>query len=406
MRQLDALGLVALLVPIWCGQAVALDLDSAFGDLVPPAQSSAQTRSGKLSAPDLENAEIGLLKSDRLYSILANSDRQRDFLTRAPMGAELYRRVSPSVVLVLTEKGLGSGSIISDGQVLTNWHVIDGSSEIFVVFKPRIEGDAPQRSDAVSAKPVKVDRMSDLALLSYPKDARKIIPITFGSEKDIEVGADVHAIGHPTGETWTYTKGVISQFRRSFKWTTGDDSQHQADIIQTQTPINPGNSGGPLLNDKGELIGVNSFKGKGEGLNFAVSIESVRKFIASPATATAPAPNRPSKKECEPKTIYEGRNKDDTGYVEYVDLFCSGKASALYFVPDDKRRSIRLAIDLNGDGKPDLWIYDWNRDGLWDYSLHSSEMNGKADLIGYHSDGKIKATRVEPYDGQPTPWAN
>jgi S1-C subfamily serine protease len=77
----------------------------------------------------------------------------------------------------------------------------------------------------------------------------------------------------PTGEAWTYTTGVISQYRRAYEWQAeGDPIKHKADIIQTQTPINPGNSGGPLLGDTGNLIGVNSFKASGEGLNFAVSV--------------------------------------------------------------------------------------------------------------------------------------
>src|SRR6516164_7639410 len=82
---------------------------------------------------------------------------------------------------------------------------------------------------------------------------------------------------------WTYTTGIISQYRQAYEWQAKDDPiKHKADVIQTQTPINPGNSGGPLLSDSGSLIGVNSFKYDGEGLNFAVSVEEVRKFIGRP----------------------------------------------------------------------------------------------------------------------------
>jgi S1-C subfamily serine protease len=74
------------------------------------------------------------------------------------------------------------------------------------------------------------------------------------------------------------TTGVISQYRQAYEWQVeGDPIKHRADIIQTQTPINPGNSGGPLLSDSSSLIGVNSFKAGGEGLNFAVSVDEVRK---------------------------------------------------------------------------------------------------------------------------------
>jgi S1-C subfamily serine protease len=97
------------------------------------------------------------------------------------------------------------------------------------------------------------------------------------------------SIGHPRQNDWSLTKGIISQYRRGYVWTygsadaatSGDPTiKHKANIIQTQTPINPGNSGGPLISDSGTLIGVNT--GKGEGLNFAVSVEDVRKFLAEP----------------------------------------------------------------------------------------------------------------------------
>ena len=95
----------------------------------------------------------------------------------------------------------------------------------------------------------------------------------------MQVGADVHAIGHPAGEAWTYTKGIVSQIRPGYEWQPKASVKHVADVIQTQTPINPGNSGGPLISDDGRLIGVNSFKKDGEALNFAVSIGEVEKFL-------------------------------------------------------------------------------------------------------------------------------
>jgi S1-C subfamily serine protease len=81
------------------------------------------------------------------------------------------------------------------------------------------------------------------------------------------VGTKPGGIGHPNGENWTYTKGIVSSVRPDYEWLT-----HRATVIQTQTPINPGNSGGPLLSDDGKIVGVNSFGDKGaEGLNFAIA---------------------------------------------------------------------------------------------------------------------------------------
>jgi S1-C subfamily serine protease len=157
----------------------------------------------------------------------------------------------------------------------------------------------------------------------------------------------VRAIGHPRQNDWSLTKGIISQYRRGYVWTygsadaatSGDPTiKHKANIIQTQTPINPGNSGGPLISDSGTLIGVNTGKGEGEGLNFAVSAEDVRRFLAEPTKPNAEAP----KSICELKEMARFRNKENNAAVISYDLNCSGKANAEYVVPDRKTDAIRL----------------------------------------------------------------
>lgn len=344
--------------------------------------------------------------------ILAGAERQPQVPRRGAKEVTLYREVSPSVVMVVVQlqggTGLGSGSVIADGEVLTSWHVIDGAQHVGIVFKPAEEGRAPTRADFVVAKVVKTDEVSDLALLEYPPGVRSVTPIALGTPDEIEIGADVDAIGHPTGEVWTFTRGVISQFRKDYPWRTGR-TEHKADVIQTQTPINPGNSGGPLLSTAGHLIGVNAFKEVEEGvegLNFAVSVEDVQKFIAEPTGRTAirePVFPRP---KCKPRLIYDGRNKENTAHIKLIDFFCTGRANAVFIVPDDVHRSVSLWLDTAGRGHPDVWIYDANRDHKWDYSLIASNPDGKVDLIGYHPDGGIIPSRYERYHGQPTPWAN
>src|SRR5262249_1261133 len=151
---------------------------------------------------------------------------------------------------------------------------------------------------------IKTDPVHDLALLR-PKalPSRAIKPIIIATQDNIEVGADVRAIGHPTGEIWTYTTGIVSQIRPNYEWSYDEkDVKHRATVIQTQTPINPGNSGGPLLGDDAQLIGVNTFGPKDtQGLNFAISAKDVRAFLAAPATQTA------VEEECKPRTLFEGR---------------------------------------------------------------------------------------------------
>jgi S1-C subfamily serine protease len=183
---------------------------------------------------------------------------------RGVQSVRLFRKVSPAVVLVVTRDGIGSGSLLTaEGEILTNWHVVRGYREVGVIFKPAQEGAEPTAADAQRARVLRVDELADLALLRVKAVPPGVQPIPLGDLATVAVGADVHAIGHPTGEAWTYTMGVVSQVRRDYQWTDTTRTAHRATVIQTQTPINPGNSGGPLLNDAGRLIGVNSFKAEG-----------------------------------------------------------------------------------------------------------------------------------------------
>lgn len=121
--------------------------------------------------------------------------------TRSAKDAQIYRVVSPSVVLILTKDGLGSGTLIgSSGEVITNWHVVNGYSSVAVVYKPSIEGREPTREEIKVGYVVKSDETADLALVKVAEVPSARNPIRLGDGSDISIGADVHAIGHPTGE--------------------------------------------------------------------------------------------------------------------------------------------------------------------------------------------------------------
>ena len=95
------------------------------------------------------------------------------------------------------------------------------------------------------------------------------------------VGDSVHAIGHPHGEIWSYSKGYISAHREDYSWDVGDQN-YRGDVYQMQTPINPGNSGGPLLNDYGNVVGINTFiNTRGQGITYAVTVKEIIKFLTS-----------------------------------------------------------------------------------------------------------------------------
>jgi S1-C subfamily serine protease len=277
---------------------------------------------------------------------------------------------------------------------------VKGYEHVAVVFKPTVEGKVPTRDDIKLGRVIKYDEVADLALVKAFEVPIGRAPIQLGDSSEIAVGMDVHAIGHPTGEAWSYTTGVISQFRQAYGWQAdGDPVKHRADIIQTQTPINPGNSGGPLLSDAGNLIGVNSFKSGGEGLNFAVSVDDVRKFVARPGNriAQTPTTTKGSRAECKPKELSKFRNEKNDATVVSYDMFCSGKDDGELVIPDDKGQAIFLRVDRNGDGRADVVFFDLKRRGKWDLSFWDDNFSGQWSLVGYHDDGSLKPSRFESY---------
>lgn len=316
---------------------------------------------------------------------------------RGAADVRIYAQDAPGVVLIVTNDALGSGSVITpDGVVLTNLHVVGNSKTVAVIFKPTKEGDQPTKADVHKGTVIRRDEVADLALLqvSDVPTILKVIPLA--NMADISVGSDVHAIGHPTGEAWSYTQGIVSQIRRNYEWAAEDKLKHSASVIQTQTPINPGNSGGPLLTDAGALVGVNSFKSEGEGLNFAVSVDDVRTLLnAKQDRLLRVAKAHASSDTCEPKSYGTIRRKDGSGTEELMDIDCFGKPDARWVLPDDPNEPGRLEIDTDHDGKIDGILVSTSRDGKVDYSIWDTTGSGKPDLKCFYTDGSTKPSRCE-----------
>jgi serine protease Do len=163
------------------------------------------------------------------------------------------------------QPGLGSGFVIDkDGYVVTNNHVVEGADKIKVVLKDEREYDA---------KIVGRDPVTDIALLKV--DAKDSLPtVALGSSDNLKVGEWVMAIGSPFGLDNTVTAGIVSAKGRVIGSGPYDD------FIQTDASINPGNSGGPLLNMKGEVVGINTMIiAGGQGIGFAIPIDMAEKVI-------------------------------------------------------------------------------------------------------------------------------
>jgi S1-C subfamily serine protease len=384
--RLIAFGLLAgFLLP---GAAMAQDL-SGMGFLTPGKRASFGW-----SWSDLPGSGKGIVSS---FSVAGAMDRlsageSEGMTTRGETEVRIFKTLSASVVLVVTDESIGSGSIISrDGMIITNWHVIDGYAEVAAIFKPATPMAEIKPTDVAIATVVAFDEVADLALLKLKTPIPdRIKPIPLGDIAKVEVGDDVHAIGHPTGETWTYTKGYVSQIRPSYEWLI-----HTANVIQTQTPINFGNSGGPLIDDDGLLIGVNSFMSEGEGLNFAVTVDEVQAFVKRGTNRFAERAVDQAA-PCETQIVFEGRNDEDDAFVRTFDRNCDGVPDAALGVPDKESEPVFFVFDDEQDGEPNGFVVDEDRDGAWDKSYWDTTGDGEMNLEGSHPDGNLMPSGYAP----------
>ena len=186
--------------------------------------------------------------------------------------SSLVKQIGEAVVQVKTPGGLGSGFFLNeDGYLITNFHVIEGETEISVEVYHQKDGQL-DRETYKQVKIIAINKFHDLALLHIEdKNAPKFKPITLGSSDALSVGDGVFAIGSPLGLERTVTQGIVSTKTRQMEGNL---------YLQTSTQINPGNSGGPLFNLAGEVVGVTNMKITfGEGLGFAIPVELVKSFL-------------------------------------------------------------------------------------------------------------------------------
>jgi serine protease Do len=185
---------------------------------------------------------------------------------------DLVKQIGEAVVQVRTPEGLGSGFFINaDGYLITNFHVIEGETEISVEVYHQTGGQL-DRETYKQVKIIAINKFHDLALLHIEdKTAPKFKFITLGSADALTVGDSVFAIGSPMGLERTVTEGILSTKTRELEGEL---------YLQTTAQINPGNSGGPLFNMAGEVVGVTNMKITfGEGLGFAIPVELVKNFL-------------------------------------------------------------------------------------------------------------------------------
>jgi len=169
--------------------------------------------------------------------------------------------------------GVGSGFVYDNlGHIITNAHVVDGADKATVTF---LDGSQ------YNAEIIGEDKFTDIAVIKVSEKPRLLHPLEIGDSSLLQVGEQVAAIGNPFGLSGSMTSGIVSQIGRLI--AAQDSGFSIPDVIQTDAAINPGNSGGPLLNMRGQVIGINtaiqSITGEFVGIGFAVPSNTVSKIV-------------------------------------------------------------------------------------------------------------------------------
>ena len=193
---------------------------------------------------------------------------------------EIFEKAEPGVVRVNTIRnqtmnetgGVGSGFVFDKmGHIITNAHVIEGSTKTVVTF---LDGRS------YNAEIIGVDEYTDIGVIKVNADLKLLQPLSLGDSSNLNVGEPIAAIGNPFGLSGSMTSGIVSQMGRLLPSGSGYSIP---DVIQTDAAINPGNSGGPLLNMRGNIVGINtaiqSTTGEFTGVGFAIPSQTVAKIV-------------------------------------------------------------------------------------------------------------------------------
>lgn len=265
-----------------------------------PAASQSRRRPNRIIAIILLVSLLGLASGFAGAKLFTTTNDSGQFSSRLTSGADgnkivtqeeenlasVVTKVSPSVVSIVTksqstdlyygtatEEGAGTGIIVSkDGYVMTNKHVIDGTSTVSVVLSDGTKYD--------NVQVLGTDPLNDVAFLKIP-NVDSLPAAELGDSTSIRVGQKVVAIGNSLGQYQnTVTSGIVSGTGRPVSAQSGDAVESLTDLIQTDAAINPGNSGGPLLNLQGQVIGINTaIAADAQGIGFSIPIGATKGIL-------------------------------------------------------------------------------------------------------------------------------
>jgi len=265
------------------GLAIGLLLAVGLG-IIPLGSEHGQTAAGEKEQPEQAAFQLqtSTPREEPLVAVRDAASYSEDELENI----RIYDQLNQGVVNITTEivgynwflepvpqeGGTGSGSIIDKrGYVLTNYHVVENAYKVFVTL-----ADGTQFEGQVIGS----DPETDLAVVQFDPKGKELVTVPFGTSDSLRVGQKVLAIGNPFAYDRTLTTGIVSGLERPIK-TSSNVVIRQ--MIQTDASINPGNSGGPLLNSRGQMIGINTViyspSGGSVGIGFAVPVDTARRVV-------------------------------------------------------------------------------------------------------------------------------
>jgi len=248
---------------------LACAVPSSLSELIAPAPTPTAVPTPTvmpvpMETPSPATASLALLEQE-IIQVYENVGMGVVNITNRSYAYDFFFRPTP-------QEGFGSGIVYDEqGHIITNYHVIEGASELFVTLADET---------TIPARVVGTDASNDLAVIQVEALPELPAPIPMGESENLRVGQFVVAIGNPFGFDQTLTVGVISALGRVIE---SPDERFIGEIIQTDAAVNPGNSGGPLLDLSGQVIGVNtaifSPSRASAGIGFAVPVSTVRRVV-------------------------------------------------------------------------------------------------------------------------------